>query len=85
MVDSAPELGLTVPSAATPSLVTPVAGSYTGTPAGFAPKNQPAAMPARSRMPGRPEAVTDGEKSLHPGVGAVGDLRAVDRCRAAGR
>src|SRR3569833_542232 len=56
MVDSAPELRLTTPSARTPSNVTPVAGTYIGAPAGFWPKNQPAATPARRRRPSERDA-----------------------------
>ena len=48
IVDSAPELRLTTPSPETPSMVTPVLGSYVGVPAALAPKNHAATMPARS-------------------------------------
>jgi hypothetical protein len=59
MVDSAPELRLTVPSGLIPSKVRPLAGSYIATPAGLLPKYQAAAIPARSRKAGRsaPRAV----------------------------
>jgi hypothetical protein len=56
MVDSAPELRLTVRSGLIPSNVRPLAGSYIATPAGLLPKYQAAAMPARSRKAGRPAA-----------------------------
>src|ERR671917_1965500 len=56
MVDSAPELRLIRPSVSTPSNVTPVEGSYTASPDGFAPKNQPPANPASTRSPGPPPA-----------------------------
>ena len=48
IVDSAPELRFTVPSAATPSKVTPVAGSYAGWPGGVR------AEEPRGRDPGKP-------------------------------
>ncbi|GMA89226.1 hypothetical protein GCM10025868_44760 [Angustibacter aerolatus] len=54
MVDSAPLLRFTRPSASTPSNVTPVAGSYVRAPDRLAPKNHPAARPASSRSPVRP-------------------------------
>ena len=61
MVDSAPELRLTVPSWLIPSKVRPVAGSYIRTPAGLAPRYQLPTMPARSvaavRVAGRATAV----------------------------
>src|SRR5215211_5770092 len=53
MVDSAPELRLTVRSGLMPSKVRPVAGSYMATPAGLLPKNQAPATPARSAKAGR--------------------------------
>src|SRR5262245_17414473 len=56
IVDSAPELWLIVRSPLTPSKVTPVAGSYVGTPTLFCPKNQPAANPASLRTSCRPDA-----------------------------
>ena len=72
MVDSAPELWLTVPSPCTPSLVTPVAGSYTGT--GGVLAEEPAGRDAgQLRIPGR-LAATDREQTLNPGIGAIGDL-----------
>jgi hypothetical protein len=53
MVDSAPELRLTVPSGLMPSKVRPLAGSYMATPAGLLPKYQAPATPARSAKAGR--------------------------------
>ena len=53
MVDSAPELRLTVRSGLMPSKVRPVAGSYMATPAGLLPKYQAPAIPARSANAGR--------------------------------
>ena len=78
IVDSAPELRLTVPSSAMPSMVTPVAGSYAGVPAALAPKNQPAVMPASWPAPS-PARDTVGHRDqvLHAGVDAVRDLGAV--------
>ena len=54
MVDSAPALWLTLPSACTPSTGRPVAGSYAGWPEALAPKYQAATMPASRRMPAEP-------------------------------
>ena len=76
IVDSAPELWLTVPSAATPSKVTPVAGSYAGCPDALAPKNHAATIPASWSA-----AAAGREQRLDAGVHAVGDLGAVDARR----
>jgi hypothetical protein len=54
IVLSAPLLRFTVPSACTPSNVTPVAGSYTGVPERFVPKYQLAATAAIRFRPGAP-------------------------------
>ena len=74
MVDSAPELRLTVRSGLIPSKVRPVAGSYIATPAGLLPKNQAPAIPARSANAGRPGRGRRPEQVLQGGVGPVGDL-----------
>ena len=73
----APLVRLIVPSGATPSKVTPVAGSYTGARAALAPKYQAADTPARRRTPGRSGGVGDGQQALKPAVAPYAYLGAV--------